>query len=321
MRDAENAVQFQPGMPAQSVPTSKPQAAFSAYGFQNGLEQLPASFRGTTPDGALRVDEKGNLLIENEVRLLFDYFLSGYGEEASEKLEARIRAYIQAHLNEPAISQANQLLDDYLALRLGLTALEQDNDTRDLDTESMEKRLQAIRDMRRTYLTAEAADAFFAEEEAYDRFTLNKIKILQQTQLSPEQKAYHLAEIAQQLPESVQHALQSSQQLIDLQHHTQRILQAGGTEETLHQMRSMQVGSVAAQRLAELDQRRDHWRQRFDRWLLERGSVQLNPGLSETDKNALLVQLRRERFDESELRRVEALERIQDTPELVSERQ
>ncbi|HET8705477.1 MAG TPA: hypothetical protein VFM46_04160, partial [Pseudomonadales bacterium] len=104
--------------------------------FHTGLEHLPASFRNTEPDGALRADSEGNLVIDRSVRRLFDYFLAGYGEESSAVLEARIRAYIRSHLTEPARSQANLLLDDYLALQAQLARLDNSSDRPEMDIAS-----------------------------------------------------------------------------------------------------------------------------------------------------------------------------------------
>ena len=56
------------------------------------LGEEPASWRGTVPDGALREDERGNLIVSEEVRRRFDYFLSALGEEELNVLRGRVAA-------------------------------------------------------------------------------------------------------------------------------------------------------------------------------------------------------------------------------------
>jgi hypothetical protein len=43
---------------------------------------LPSSFVGTEVDGSFRVDAAGNLIISEDIRRIFDYFLASIGEES-----------------------------------------------------------------------------------------------------------------------------------------------------------------------------------------------------------------------------------------------
>ena len=67
-------------VPATAAPLAPveptPAAAESA-----ALSSLPPSFAGTEVDGQFRLDDAGNLLISMDIRRIFDYFLSAYGEE------------------------------------------------------------------------------------------------------------------------------------------------------------------------------------------------------------------------------------------------
>src|SRR5262245_46940633 len=47
---------------------------------------LPGSLQGTDEDGALRVDEAGDLVVGPEVLRLFDYYLSATGEESGARI-------------------------------------------------------------------------------------------------------------------------------------------------------------------------------------------------------------------------------------------
>lgn len=280
--------------------------------FITGLENLPPSFRGTDPDGELRADNQGNLIIQHEIRLLFDYFLSGIGEEPQATIAARIRAYIGHQLREPAVTQANQLLDAYLALLDGSLALDKPDTETDFDTDTIAGHLQQVSELRRTYLPHDVADAFFGEDEAYDRYTLGKLSILKNAQLSTEEKNQQIASLESQLPEDLQRFLQRSQQTVQLHALTVELRNQGGTNEELYQLRSEQVGADAAERLAQLDIDRAQWKNRIDSWLADRENFLRDPQLSRADRPELLAQWRNERFNGAEVKRVEALERIHD---------
>ncbi len=280
--------------------------------FITGLEHLPSSFRGTEPDGALQADSHGNLLINQEIRFLFDYFLAGFGEESLEIIQARIRAYIRFHLPDSAATQANHLLDNYLALQTRLSALNRPVSAPNGDLEAIAEQLQMISDIRKSFLSDEVADAFFGEEETYDRFNLDKLKIMRNDQLNMTEKAKQITDLQTQLPETLQRSLSESQQAVNLQQLSQQLLNNGGTSSDLQKLRSEKVGDAAADRLAQLDNARVQRKSKINDWFDARESLLRNPQMSEADKVQVVAQLRSERFNESELRRVEALERIQD---------
>lgn len=280
--------------------------------FVSGLENLPPSFRNTAPDGKLQADTRGNLVIQQEIRLLFDYFLAGTGEEPLETITARIRAYIAHQLPEPAATQAKQLLDAYLALLNGLATIDKPDTAKDFDSETIAMHLQWVSELRRTYLPHDVADAFFGEDEAYDRYTLDKLTIMQNAQLNAEEKRKQIANLEAQLPENLQGFLQQSQQAVKLHELTGELRNQGGTAEELYQLRAEHAGTEAAGRLAQLDLERMQWKSRIDHWLTDRDNLLRNPQLSRTDKAPLLAQSRSERFNDTEVKRVEALERIHD---------
>lgn len=67
---------------------------------------LPSSFVGTEVDGSFRVDAAGNLIISEDIRRIFDYFLASIGEESLDAGVSRLRNYIDSQLQEPARARA-----------------------------------------------------------------------------------------------------------------------------------------------------------------------------------------------------------------------
>lgn len=305
-KKAENKDSLSPlPYPTTALSNNKPE-------FVSGLENLPQSLRGTQLDGELLADEQGNLIINHDVRTFFDYFLTSVGEEPIDVIRQRIQAYIRAHLTEPAASQAIQLLEDYLELQAQVSKLKPASMSLTYDPDFLADRLQTLSDLRRTLLSHEVANAFFGEDEAYDRFTIEAIRLSKDSQLSAADKTEKLKALEAQLPEEVFTSLKASQQLSRLEELNQQVRNRDGDEQELYQLRTELVGSDAAQRLAQLDVQRLQWQQRLDAWLDERQSLLASAHLSETDMNQLLTQMRMDRFEQRELVRVKALEKIHD---------
>lgn len=271
------------------------------------LATLPPSFRGTEVDGRFEVDAAGNLIITQEVRHLFDYFLAAIGEEPLEHTLDRLRRYIDASLASPAREQAQALLDQYLDYKRQLVQLEHDlpqySSLRD-----MLARESAVQALRARIFSQEAHQAFFASEEGLNRFTLERLAIRHDENLSDEQKAAAIDRLRESLPEEMQDHV-----LPQLQHELRAQIERLGPDaspERVRRLRQHLVGAEATQRLEELDQRRLHWRQRLEAFMAERRRLEEHPGLSPGDREAAIQALAEERFDERERLRLEAAEHL-----------
>ena len=280
--------------------------------FITGLENLPPSFRGTRPDGEWQTDAQGNLLITPQVRDIFDYFLAGLGEETLGLLTSRIRAYISNTLQEPAKSQAYRVLNDYLAMQKSLARIPAPTEGIERDAASMGRYLQTISDTRRATLGPDVADAFFSEEEQFDRFSINRMEVIQNNNLSAEQKSERIQALTLELPEATQQMLRAGQTATDLNRATQQLRESGGNDADLYQLRRNLVGDEAAARLAQLDQQRSQWNKRMDDWLEERQLLLENSQLNAIEKKTMLENARINRFNAKEISRVVALEKIRD---------
>jgi lipase chaperone LimK len=123
-----------------------------------GAEIVPRSLVDTEVDGELGVDGDGNLVLTEEVRRFFDYFLTATGEEVPAVIRGRIESALDARLPATAAGQGRDLLRRYLAYREAARELDPDGD--------LERRRLAVRSLRTRHLGAEAADKLFASELA-----------------------------------------------------------------------------------------------------------------------------------------------------------
>jgi len=276
---------------------------------------LPASLRGTEVDGGFRVDENGNLVIEQGIKRYFDYFMATVGEESIAEITARIHNAITTQLEEPARSQALTILEDYLSYKTALYELEQqmgEFNPASFDGSQltlMEERLEAIFDARRAHLSGDVVDVFFAEDEAVDRYTLNRLNVLHDKTLTEEQRKDQLAQLEETLPEDVRQQRAEVSQYQRYLLEEEKLEKQNASPAEIHQLRSQEFGEDAAVRLAELDQKRNMWDQRLQQYRKEKAQLE-NAGLSQQDLGGQIEQLRKQHFSENEIRRVKALDRI-----------
>lgn len=269
---------------------------------------LPPSFAGTAVDGGLHVDANGQLIIDEDVRRLFDYFLASIGEESLGASVERLRSYIDSQLGEPARSRAQALLDQYLDYKRELVLLERDlPQLANLD--ALRQREAAVQALRARLFDAETHQAFFAREEGYNRFTLERLAIAQDTRLDAEAKGQAIDRLRSSLPPELQDAVLPELQQ-ELRQHTARLQAEGASAAQIRQMRQQLVGAEATTRLEALDGQRQNWQKRLNDYLAAKARVENNAGLSAGDRATALEVLAAERFDERERLRLEAAERL-----------
>ncbi|SDU31158.1 lipase secretion chaperone [Halopseudomonas salegens] len=268
-------------------------------------EALPASLRDTEVDGQLQVDAQGNLLITDQLRHLFDYFLATVGEVSQEQAEAKIRAYLRQNLAQPAQTQALDLLDDYLAYLHAVVDLESAY-PRAADLDALLAREDAVQRLRASIFSAEAHAAFFAKEELYHRFTLQRMQVMQDATLDAVERGERIEALRDDLPDALRELL-LPQLHADLRQQSQALLAAGGSSDELRNLRMELVGPQATERLEALDSQRADWQQRLDSFASEREQIMQHPGLAPTDQTAMLDELLARNFAEHEQLRVRAL--------------
>lgn len=276
---------------------------------------LPPSLRGTQIDGRLAVDAEGHLVLDRSVRLFFDYMLTGVGEMPLPELIGQIRRMIDQELQEPARGEAQRLLNDYLSYKAALHNLEQ---TADMDmTEgtpeqrlaALEQRQQAVMALRRETMGQAAAEAFFAEEELVDQFSLERLKTLARSDLSEDAKAERIAALEQALPEPLRRQRTEAVAHLRGMEQERQLLERGASDAELRGLREQLYGPEAAERLAQLDQQEREWKQRWQRYETERDRL-LQAALDAQERSQALERLREQHFPPEDRRRVEVLDRL-----------
>jgi lipase chaperone LimK len=307
--------------PAPPRPSAVPQPAAPVPPAQNGpsaslsqmtrpvvVEPLPASFSGTQVDGVFRLDASGQLILSEDIRRIFDYFLAAVGEEPLRTSVERLHAYIARQLQAPAREQALSLLAQYLDYKRELVLLERDLPQM-ADLDALRQREAAVQALRARIFAGEVHQAFFAREEAYNRFTLQRLAIQQDSRLDGAGKAAAVDRLRESLPEELQESVLPQLQN-QLREQTAKLHAEGANPAQVRQLRQQLVGAEATERLEALDRKRQAWTQRLASYLAAKVEIEANPGLSASDRAAAVAQLAEEHFDERERLRLSAAEQL-----------
>jgi lipase chaperone LimK len=252
----------------------------------------PSSLDGTEVDGALAVDAAGDLILSEDVRRFFDYFLTSVGEEPLATVRARIDSALIARLPPRAAAQATALLARYLDYREAARGLRLDDD--------LDARIAAVRALRRDRLGADAATKLFAEADAADDAALRRRRVLAETEPGGAERARGLAEVDAQLPDRLRAAARATTAPLAALRHEEELRARGAGEEEVTAARAAAFGPDGAARLEALDRQRAAFRARVDAFRAER--ARLGPD----DARRLLEQM----FTPAERVRVDALDRL-----------
>ncbi|MDH0181851.1 lipase secretion chaperone [Stutzerimonas stutzeri] len=299
--------------PAANLTAARPAQRTATGAAPQVMAKLPASFKGTEVDGQFQLDAAGNLIISPELRQLFDYFLSAIGEEPLKQSIERLRRHIAAQLPEPAQAQALAVLNQYLNYKRQLLDLEATY-SRTTDISALRQRLSAVQALRARVLEPAVHQAFFAPDEAYDRFSLERLAIQADSALDSDAKGRAIDQLRAGLPGDLQELLVPQLQS-ELREQTVALQAQGANAQQIRQLRQQLVGSEAATRLEALDRQREQWQQRVAVYRQERQRIEATRGLDDVERRSAIEQLEAEQFDEGERLRLVAAFQQQEVAE------
>lgn len=288
-----------------AAPVASPEALAGAAAPY--ADPLPASLRGTSIDGDLRVDARGRFVPGPEALRLFEYFFAATGEEPVARIRARIVAVVGQRLPPTAAREAEALLERFLAYREEAAALFAAGQLSGADEE---RRFQLVRELRRKVFGAELAAALFGEEERIAALDVERRRVMRQPELEPAERARRLAALEEQLPEAVRAARRETLAALELRAAEAELRAAGAGEAEIAAERERRFGPEAAERLAALDRRRADWNGRVTAYRRERDALRAQ-GLAEGEYRAALAALRDAHFQGPERTRIDALDRME----------
>lgn len=267
-------------------------------------DALPATLQGTRHGIVLQTDANGQLRLQPQLLELFDFYFSAIDEEPVAQILLRIHQDLTQQLQEPALSQARDLLKRYLDYRLAMADLPAGNAAP--TAEAFAQHLDALTRLRNEYFSDEETQAFFSSDLSQDQFMLAQLR-LSERDLSPEQQRRELALLEASLPAEQRAVRQQVSRDGELYAATEAMRAAGASDEAIYQLRASTLDPQAANALQQLDEQRRQWQARLQAYASERNNLRQS-GLSPADQQQAIDQLRAERFDQSERLRVIALD-------------
>jgi len=303
-QDEENVVTASHNLPHSGIDEAPSQLVQS--GPVDLPDQLPGSLDGTSePSGWTRTDANNALIPTPELRELFEYYLAALGEETLEQLIARIQNALGT-LPEPARSEAVETLGAYLDYKLALGELEATApEAASLDADAMARQMAEVRALRRQWLDADTADAFFALEEAIDQFQVAQRQIRANESLSDKQKADRLQQAEELLPAPIRESRQQTRKFAEYQQVRQDL---AGDPQALQAWREEAFGAEAAERLVQVEADQRDWEMRWQAYQKDKEDL---GGLAGPERDAAVERLREQYFEGPERHRARALDSIQ----------
>jgi len=243
----------------------------------------------------IRVDDSNRLMVNEQTKDCFEYFITQYGEKTIDQIKTDFLAYSKASYKEPVLSQLSDLWSRYVDYRGKLGDLQ--SPTADKDSAQYYQQIvNNTQSLRKKFFSDYEIQGLFGTQDIYDQYTLDRMDVMNNKNLSATEKAEKLKQLFNQLPEDWKENLQQISQLEDLRKLTSEIKARGGSAEELHQMRTNLVGAEATQRLETLDVQRSDWKNKVNQYLAERDTI-MNSSMSDTAKQSAVVQLKAQQFN------------------------
>ncbi|MGL1304710.1 lipase secretion chaperone [Vibrio parahaemolyticus] len=232
----------------------------------------------------------------------FEYSLSGLGEHSLEEIQENI---------EESISQQNslgidvELFQTYLAYKRALSKLEPLEDTT-LSLSQLQRLNEAILNLQLEYFNDQQISQLFDEENRLRQLAIEKLVIKTYEQDSDSQQLLLNQALSEQ-PEYIQQSERNNALTRQLDQTT--LL----SSQDKYLARVELVGEEGAQRLQKLDEQRATFEIELTNYLEKRADILDDEFLGHEQKQLEIANLRKQSFETTQWRRIEALERIHDS--------
>ncbi|WMO04023.1 lipase secretion chaperone [Vibrio parahaemolyticus] len=232
----------------------------------------------------------------------FEFSLSSLGEHSLEEIQENI---------EESISQQNslgidiELFQTYLAYKRALSKLELLEDTT-LSLNQLQRLNEAILNLQLEYFNDQQISQLFDEENRLRQLAIEKLVIKTYEQDSDSQQLL----LNQALSEQPEYIQQSERNNALTRQLDQTALLSS---QDKYLARVELVGEEGAQRLQKLDEQRAAFETELTNYLEKRADILDDEFLDSEQKQLEIANLKKQSFETTQWRRIEALERIHDS--------
>lgn len=303
--------------PSQVLATSTTPANISAVIPSNANQKSFASIsqQDTEINCQLQLNSSHRLIVNEQTRNCFEYFITQFGEKNLDQIKNDFSAYMVQTHTEPALSQILDLWSRYISYRTQLGNLQAPTGMTQDDPNYFRAIFNDTNNLRKKLFSDDEIEGLFGIEDTYHVYTINRMEVLGNPNLSETEKAKKLKDLFADLPKDWQENLEQLNKLEDLRKLTADIKARGGSAEDIRQMRLNLVGAEATQRLETLDAQRSDWKSKVTQYLTSREDI-VKSNMSDSAKVASIQKLRQQHFNTpQEQIRVETFETIHDRGE------
>lgn len=273
--------------------------------------KLAAAVRATgriDPDGVaqalgkVELDENGDVVVGPKARTaLEESFKTVPLDLTPEELQA-LQDMIRAGLSGPAGEQTASIVGNYYRYRKALQTLEA-KPTAPAGSDTDRARVERLAALRREHLGPVVSTKFYAQDEALQRFLLER-------QQAESVSGSGQAANAVQLQRDLENGLfflpsRNSPAAIELKRQLETLRAQQASDEHIRYVQTQQLGLHTASELARTDAERQDWQRRYAQFRQQRQYV-LSAGLSEEDKRAQIDALLKQHFKAEELEAIGA---------------
>lgn len=288
---------------------------YGDYSSKHG--QLPKSLKGTIIPVNFQVDSQGHLVITKSIENIIEYFLSANSEEDISTIISRIDEVIHSQLKEPALSEALDVVAQYISYKEILTASEtdlSDNQLMEGSQNNYQTMFEYRREIRQDNLSPAVYDAFYAEEDKSDNYTATVLSINRDSTLTDQEKASRILQAETLLTEQNRSHKQTQRLQEQVQKEVQAAMLNGASSEDVFEIRSKAYDAATNERFAIADQKKAEWEARYQKYVSDRNQISETDGLSDADKIQEILMLKQAQFNEREQIRISTLDRISANP-------
>lgn len=209
------------------------------------------------------VGNNGELILDVDTRSRLD-ILVGALPAAPTTYEIRaVETSALARLPPQAMQKASRLLDGYIRYLKAEADLQAGFASEGGgDTEQMLDKLAALR---RQYLGTEAANAFFGEHEAQERYHTQLVRLEADGRLTAREKLARIEAMQRELPGTaagLHGDLDTARATWTMEQGVSELRQQGASEDQVRQLRAQYVGADGAKNISEMEGQKLEWEQR-----------------------------------------------------------
>jgi lipase chaperone LimK len=261
------------------------------------------SMVGTQADGALHTAADEQLVVDAELRHLFDYYLAALGEKDLPAIRAQIESELQHKLKPKPAQQAKRLLAQYLDYKRALAGVEANLAPPANPAAAARARLQAMQQLRTTYFSASESAGLFGDSDMRDLDAIARLDVAYNAQLTPAQKKERYTALDAKLSPAEQAERAAPVRILQLEESVRQARANGADDNEVYRMRAATLSPDAADRLAQLDREEAEWQRRIAAYQAERSRL-----LGQRADDSALQQLRTSQFSPQEQKRLTAYE-------------